>query len=175
MTAAGKEPGASLSPHRDGSASVEALDERGERLPITVTAPHGTLIPAGELDILPRLTAALIGASGQSGNRFFTPLAGGTVQFLPPGQVYAGGVNRPLVLVELKLPDIGLADPEARAAFIAAVGRRAGAPWTSGTTKIYAERPGDPAPVTYPPPCTSSPVRSRFDGGLEGAREVPDA
>ena len=89
-------------------------------MPITVTAPHGTLTPAGELDILPRLTAALIDASGQSGNRFFTPLVGGTVQFLPPGQVYAGGVNRPLVLVELKLPDIGLADPEARAAFIAA-------------------------------------------------------
>ena len=89
-------------------------------MPITVTAPHGTLTPAGELDILPRLTAALIEASGQSGNRFFTPLVGGTVQFLPPGQVYAGGVNRPLVLVELKLPDIGLADPEARAAFIAA-------------------------------------------------------
>jgi hypothetical protein len=89
-------------------------------MPITVTAPHGTLTPAGELGILPRLTAALIDASGQSGNSFFTPLVGGTVQFLPPGQIYAGGVNRPLVLVELKLPDIGLADPEARAAFIIA-------------------------------------------------------
>jgi hypothetical protein len=51
---------------------------------------------------------------------FFSPLVGGTVQLLPPGQVYAGGVSRPLVLVELKLPDIGLADPAARAAFIAA-------------------------------------------------------
>ena len=50
----------------------------------------------------------------------FTSLVGGTVQTLPPEQIYAGGVNRPLVLVELKLPDIGLADREARAASIAA-------------------------------------------------------
>ena len=89
-------------------------------MPITVTAPRGTLTPAGERDILPQLSAALIEASGQTGNSFFTPLVGGTVQILEPEQVYAGGVNRPLVLVELKLPDIGLADPDARAAFIAA-------------------------------------------------------
>src|SRR5215472_5788824 len=89
-------------------------------MPITVTAPRGTLTPAGEREILPKLTAALIDASGQSGNSFFTPLVGGTVQLLEPEQVYAGGENRPLVLVELKLPDVGLADPHARAAFIAA-------------------------------------------------------
>lgn len=89
-------------------------------MPITVTAPRGTLTPAGEREILPQLTTALIEASGQTGNSFFTPLVGGTVQLLEAEQVYAGGVNRPLVLVELKLPDIGLADPEARAAFIAA-------------------------------------------------------
>jgi len=89
-------------------------------MPITVTAPRGTLTPAGERDILPRLTAALIEASGQAGNSFFTSLVGGTVQLLEPEQVYAGGINRPLVLVELKLPDIGLADADARAVFIAA-------------------------------------------------------
>jgi hypothetical protein len=89
-------------------------------MPITVTAPHGTLTPAGEREILPRQTAALTDASGQPGNRFLTSLVGGTVHLLPPEQIYAGGVNRPLVLVELKLPDIGLTDPDARAAFIAA-------------------------------------------------------
>jgi hypothetical protein len=89
-------------------------------MPITVTAPRGTLTPAGERAILPQLTAALIQASGQTGNTFFTPLVGGTVQLLETEQVYAGGVNRPLVLVELKLPDIGLDAQEARAAFITA-------------------------------------------------------
>jgi hypothetical protein len=89
-------------------------------MPITVTAPRGTLTPAGEREILPRLSAALTEASGQAGNTFFTRLVGGTVQLLETEQIYAGGVNRPLVLVELKLPDIGLTAPEARSAFIAA-------------------------------------------------------
>lgn len=89
-------------------------------MPITVTAPRGTLTPAGEREILPRLTAALIEASGQTGNGFFTAMVGGTVHLLDPGRIYAGGVNRPVVMVELKLPDIGLADEQARAAFISA-------------------------------------------------------
>ena len=89
-------------------------------MPITVTAPRGTLTREGEREILPRLTAALIGASGQTGNGFFTPLVGGTVHLLDPGDVYAGGINRPVVMVELKLPDIGLADQPSRESFVAA-------------------------------------------------------
>ena len=90
-------------------------------MPITVTAPRGTLTAAGERDILPRLTAALIEASGlspaTSSSRRSSAAPSSSWR---PSTIYAGGVNRPLVLVELKLPDIGLADPEARAAFIAA-------------------------------------------------------
>ena len=88
-------------------------------MPITVTAPRGTLTPEGEREILPRLTAALIEVSGQTGNSFFTSIVGGTVHLLDPDDVYAGGVNRPVVMVELKLPDIGLADQSSRASFIA--------------------------------------------------------
>ena len=88
-------------------------------MPITVTAPRGTLTPRGEREILPRLTTALIEASGQTGNSFFKPIVGGTVHLLDPVDVYAGGVNRPVVMVELKLPDIGLADQSSRASFIA--------------------------------------------------------
>jgi len=89
-------------------------------MPITVTAPRGTLTPEGEREILPRLTTALIEASGQTGNSFFKPLVGGTVHLLDPVDVYAGGVNRPVVMVELKLPDIGLSDQSSRESFIAA-------------------------------------------------------
>jgi phenylpyruvate tautomerase PptA (4-oxalocrotonate tautomerase family) len=89
-------------------------------MPITVTAPAGVLTPAGERQILPELTAALIEASGATGNPFFTSIVGGTVHVLAPEDVYAGGANRPVVMVELKLPDIGLGRPEARAAFIVA-------------------------------------------------------
>lgn len=89
-------------------------------MPITVTAPSGVLTTAGEREILPRLTAALIEASGLTGNSFFAAIVGGTVHVLAPQHVYAGGVNRPVVMVELKLPNIGLNTMEARAAFIRA-------------------------------------------------------
>ena len=89
-------------------------------MPITVTAPQGLLTPAGEREILPRLSAALIEASGATGNAFFTAIVGGTVHILPPHHIYAGGANRPVVMVELKLPNIGLGSLEARRDFIAA-------------------------------------------------------
>jgi phenylpyruvate tautomerase PptA (4-oxalocrotonate tautomerase family) len=88
-------------------------------MPITVTAPRGVLTPAGERGLLPRLTAALVEISGQTGNDFFTSLIGGTLHQLAIEDIYAGGVNRPLVMVELKLPNIGLGTVEERAAFIA--------------------------------------------------------
>ena len=89
-------------------------------MPITVTAPRGVLTRPGERAVLPRLTEALIEVSGLAGNEFFTAVVGGTVHILDPRDVYAGGVNRPVVMVELKLPNIGLADQAARAAFITA-------------------------------------------------------
>jgi hypothetical protein len=89
-------------------------------MPITVTAPRGVLTPAGERQILPQLTAALLEASGQTGNAAFAAMVGGTVHVLDPADIYAGGANRPVVMVELKLPEVGLATRDARAAFITA-------------------------------------------------------
>ena len=89
-------------------------------MPITVTAPRGVLTAAGEREILPRLSAALLEAGGLAGNSFFESIVGGTVHVLAPEGVYAGGANRPVVMVELKLPDIGLDSAESRSAFIAA-------------------------------------------------------
>lgn len=89
-------------------------------MPITVTAPQGELTESGRREILPRLTAALLDASEASGSAFFANLTGGTVRVLPAEDIYAGGVNRRIVLVEVKLPNIGLADLAQRAAFIGA-------------------------------------------------------
>jgi phenylpyruvate tautomerase PptA (4-oxalocrotonate tautomerase family) len=89
-------------------------------MPITVTAPRGALTSAGEREILPRLTADLARVSGLSDNPRFVQIIGGTVHVLDPENVYAGGRNRPVVMVELKLPNIGLGSLEARAAFIEA-------------------------------------------------------
>ncbi|AXE23425.1 hypothetical protein C0216_08060 [Streptomyces globosus] len=87
-------------------------------MPIAVIASTGALTPAGEREIIPQLSHALIEVSGLTGNTFFTPMVAGVLHVLDPEHVYAGGVNRSLVLIELKLPDIGLASVEARAAFI---------------------------------------------------------
>ncbi|WP_432157440.1 MULTISPECIES: hypothetical protein [unclassified Streptomyces] len=87
-------------------------------MPIAVIAAAGALTPAGEREIIPRLSDALIDVSGLTGNTFFTPMVAGVLHLLDPQHVYAGGTNRSLVLVELKLPDIGLPSVAARAAFI---------------------------------------------------------
>ena len=89
-------------------------------MPITVTAPRGVLTAVGEHEILPRLTAALIEVGGLTGNDFFTSIVGGTVHTLAPENIYASGENRPVVMVELKLPNVGLNSTGARAAFITA-------------------------------------------------------
>jgi phenylpyruvate tautomerase PptA (4-oxalocrotonate tautomerase family) len=89
-------------------------------MPITVTAPAGRLTEAGERSVLPRLTEALLESTGATGNPFLTSIVGGTVHVLDPADVYAGGVNRPVVMVELKLPNVALSDVETRAAFIEA-------------------------------------------------------
>ncbi|MDG4879880.1 hypothetical protein [Mesorhizobium sp. WSM4884] len=95
-------------------------------MPITVTAPEGVLTAAGEREIVPRLSAALIEASGATGNSFFAAIVGGTVHVLPNHRIHAGGANRPVVMVELKLPNIGLASVEAREAFITAAAKIVG-------------------------------------------------
>jgi phenylpyruvate tautomerase PptA (4-oxalocrotonate tautomerase family) len=89
-------------------------------MPITVTAPHGELTESGERAILPRLTEALLRSTGGVENGFLRSIVGGTVHVLPRDDVYAGAVNRPVVMVELKLPSVALATQEARASFIAA-------------------------------------------------------
>lgn len=87
-------------------------------MPITLTAPRDVLTETGRREIMPQLIAALVDISGGTGNPFFTSIIGGTVHILEPNDIYAGDGNRPLVMVELKLPNIGLADVEQRAAFI---------------------------------------------------------
>ena len=89
-------------------------------MPITVTAPRGVLTATGQQQVLPRLSRAVIEISGVVGNAFFTPLVGGHVDIVEPADVYAGGANRPLVVVKLEVPNIALGSVELRAAFIRA-------------------------------------------------------
>lgn len=88
-------------------------------MPFTVIAPRGVLTHTGEGRLIPDLVEALIETSGLTGNTFFTPVVGGHLHILEPEHVYTGGVNRPVLLIELKLPGIGLPTPGDRADFIA--------------------------------------------------------
>ena len=89
-------------------------------MPLTVTAPHGVLTASGRQQIIPLLSKAAIEISGATGNSFFTPIVGGHVDVVEPGDVYAGGANRPLVVVKLEIPNIALGSVELRAAFVKA-------------------------------------------------------
>ncbi len=87
-------------------------------MPITVTAPRGVLTPTGEREILPRLTQALAEASDAADRPDVIATIGGTVHRLDPSDIYAGGRPRPVVMVELKLPEVVLSTLERRARFI---------------------------------------------------------
>ena len=89
-------------------------------MPITVTAPHGVLTASGRQRVLPLLSNTVLEISGAVGNRFFTPMVGGHVDIVEPSDVYAGGANRPLVVVKLEIPNIALGSVALRAAFIKA-------------------------------------------------------
>ncbi len=89
-------------------------------MPITVTTSVGHLTERGEEEILPALTEILLEVTGATDNAFLRSIVGGTVQLVEPRRLYGGGTQRPLVLVELKLPLVALSDVETRAAFIEA-------------------------------------------------------
>ncbi|MCP2317133.1 Tautomerase enzyme [Nocardia amikacinitolerans] len=90
-------------------------------MPFTVIAPRGVLTETGETQLLPQLVEALIETSGLTGNTFFTPVVGAHLHILEPDHVYTGGKNRPVLLIELKLPGIGLPTVSDRASFITTV------------------------------------------------------
>ncbi|WP_019925818.1 hypothetical protein [Nocardia sp. BMG111209] len=88
-------------------------------MPFTVIAPRGVLTESGETQLVPQLVDALIEFSGLAGNSFFAPIVGGHLHLLEPEHMSTGGVNRPVLLIELMLPGIGLPSVADRAGFIA--------------------------------------------------------
>jgi len=92
-------------------------------MPITITAPHGVLTATGEREILPKLTDAVLELNGAVGNDAFRSLVGGHVELHDPAHVYAGGQNRPVVVVSSDAPHSAFTTQESRTAFIEAATR----------------------------------------------------
>ena len=87
-------------------------------MPITLTVPEGLLSPQAQAEAFSGLTDALLEISGLTGNAFMTANIVGSINVLPREHILAGGKVAAAAFVELKLPEIALATPEAKSAFI---------------------------------------------------------
>lgn len=86
-------------------------------MPITLTLSEGLLTEEAEAEVFAGLTRALLDVAGLAGNPFMEANVVGTLNVLPRGRVFAGGAPADAAFVELKLPQIALATPEAKQAF----------------------------------------------------------
>ena len=96
------------------------VQTRGFPVPITLTVPEGLLSAEAQAQAFAGLSEALLRVAQLGGNAFMTPNVVGTINVLPKGHVFAGGKPAAAAFVELKLPGIALATPEAKQAFIEA-------------------------------------------------------
>jgi phenylpyruvate tautomerase PptA (4-oxalocrotonate tautomerase family) len=87
-------------------------------MPITVTVTEGLLAPEAESRVFAELTDALLEIEQLHDNAFMTPNVIGTMNVVPPGRIYTGGKPGAAAFVELKLPGVALAAPEAKRRFI---------------------------------------------------------
>ena len=88
-------------------------------MPVTLTVPEGLLSPQAQADVFAGLTDASLEVAGLTGNAFMTANIVGPINVLPKEHILAGGKPAAAAFVELKLPEIALATPEAKRAFIA--------------------------------------------------------
>jgi phenylpyruvate tautomerase PptA (4-oxalocrotonate tautomerase family) len=87
-------------------------------MPITLTVPEGLFNPEAEARVFAALTDALLEVERLDGNAFMVPNVIGTLNVVPRSRVFAGGKAGDAVFVELKLPGVALATPDAKQCFI---------------------------------------------------------
>lgn len=86
-------------------------------MPITLTLPEGLLSEEAEAGVFAELTDALLEVAQLTGNAFMTPNVVGTINVLPKRHIFSAGAPAAAAFIELKLPEIALASPEAKQAF----------------------------------------------------------
>ncbi|HEV2502678.1 MAG TPA: Tautomerase enzyme [Mesorhizobium sp.] len=87
-------------------------------MPITLTLPEGLLSPAAQAEAFAGLTQAILEVSGLTESTFMAANIIGTINVLPRNHVLSAGKPVEAAFIELKLPEIALATPEAKQAFI---------------------------------------------------------
>ncbi|WP_321886243.1 tautomerase family protein [Paraburkholderia bannensis] len=86
-------------------------------MPITLTVSEGVLSADAEVQTFAALTQALLSVAQLEGNAFMTPNVIGTLNVIPASRVFSAGKPAAAAFVELTLPQIALATPEAKQAF----------------------------------------------------------
>lgn len=94
------------------------IDLKGFLMPITLTVSEGLLDPDHEAQVFAALTDALLDIEQLNGNAFMRPNVIGTLHVLPRERVFAGGKAGAAAFVELKLPGVALATPDAKQRFV---------------------------------------------------------
>ncbi|WP_322053376.1 Tautomerase enzyme [Paraburkholderia bannensis] len=86
-------------------------------MPITLTVSEGVLSADAEVQTFAALTQALLSVAQLEGNAFMTPNVIGTLNVIPASRVFSAGKPAAAAFVELTLPLIALATPEAKQVF----------------------------------------------------------
>ena len=87
-------------------------------MPITLTVPEGVFDAAAEAKVFAELTDTLLDIEGLQDNAFMVPNVVGTLNVLPRNRIFSGGAAAEAAFVELKLPAVALASPDAKRRFI---------------------------------------------------------
>ncbi len=87
-------------------------------MPITLTVPEDLLSAEAEAQVFAGLTNALLKAPNSATTPSWPPMPIGSINVLPKNHIFAAGAPTAAAFVELKLPAIALATPEAKQAFI---------------------------------------------------------
>ena len=90
-------------------------------MPILVEVTKGLLTPAGEREVFPLISEALLKAHGLVGNRFMTPNVIGHLVISEQSRSYVGGKPLSLAVIEVKVPSITFPTDEVKQNFVSAV------------------------------------------------------
>lgn len=88
-------------------------------MPISVKVSRDLLTSAGEREVLPRLTRALLEAHGLSGNAFMADNVVGRLEVGELGSSYVGGKAQSVAIVEVKVPSATFRDRATQQRFVA--------------------------------------------------------
>jgi hypothetical protein len=90
-------------------------------MPVLVQVSRGLLTPAGERQIFPRISAALLEAHGLERNGFMKENVIGHLVVSDEATSYVGGRPQSLAVIEVKVPSITFRDRSVQQKFVDAV------------------------------------------------------